>query len=375
MALRRTAMGTIGVVVGTLAAAVLQMPSAHGEEPNPPEAPGMIELAAEGYVLGNADAAADLANAAAPDGSVELAGAPGEAVAVAETVSGAVVGVDAKGVATLRSQGTADLRIGFEGDPESIEIVDGVVVQSEVAASTDGVIRATESGVQMIAILANSEASNEILFPLALPEGARLVEQVDGSITVIADVVVRPPAAEGSEAGPPETRQAEVATIAVPWAVDASGDQLPTRFEVADRGILQIVDVDAETLFPVVVDPQIGPGGATGCTQYSGRGTMGCFWEYRDHSGANFSIPWTTPADLDSSKATVVCSYGDLNTAPARWGNRISSMSNWTKYTHTYYTGKNKSGASRAVAKGASVTALTSSLDNEFESLYMTCAY
>ncbi|WP_158548209.1 hypothetical protein [Desertihabitans brevis] len=43
--------------------------------------------------------------------------------------------------------------------------------------------------------------------------------------------------------------------IEAPWAVDAAGEAIPTRYAVDGRTLTQVVETDASTEFPVVADP------------------------------------------------------------------------------------------------------------------------
>ncbi|WP_297006681.1 hypothetical protein [uncultured Corynebacterium sp.] len=41
-----------------------------------------------------------------------------------------------------------------------------------------------------------------------------------------------------------------------PWAKDAEGKEVPTHFEVRGNSLVQVVDFDGNTFFPVVADPR-----------------------------------------------------------------------------------------------------------------------
>ena len=139
----------------------------------------------------------------------------------------------------------------------------------------------------MIAILGDESAPSEIDFPMELPQGAQLVQQEDGSIAVMAELemetVSEEDAARFSEAadavlGPnpgdtltdeqidalntipaPETyttkKMVQVGAIGAPWAVDANGDVVDTRYEITGDGITQVIETAETTAFPVTADP------------------------------------------------------------------------------------------------------------------------
>lgn len=48
-----------------------------------------------------------------------------------------------------------------------------------------------------------------------------------------------------------------LAGIEAPWAVDAAGQELPTRYEVQGSILRQVVETESSTVFPVVADPTL----------------------------------------------------------------------------------------------------------------------
>jgi hypothetical protein len=247
--------------------------------------------AADNYDPGDLSGAAQLADTATTLESVALH--PAITGATAATSVG-TVSIDSGGEITLAAEGVPDVGIKVDGDPDRVAVVDGAVVQTGVAPSTDVVTRASDNGVQLVAILGDEQAPSEIAFPLDLPEDATLQPQNDGSIDVFAPVETEEPL-PGEEArldaeigrilGPsilsgltdddlhisaaqwaaleavPEaqTRTVEedqlIGTIGAPWAVDANGDPVDTRYVIEDGGIKQVLETDENTAFPVVADP------------------------------------------------------------------------------------------------------------------------
>lgn len=169
-------------------------------------------------------------------------------------------------------------------------VADGVGVSEGVAPSTDLVSQVTDFGVQLVAVLADESAPQEIQFQLDIPEGGALVEQVDGSIAVSApnDVIVFDPAdsarfdaqvaeilgdvsntdaiTEGQWAaidalqpvlGEVTRVNETVATVNPAWAVDANGKPVETRYELDGTVLTQVIVTDENTAFPVVADPSV----------------------------------------------------------------------------------------------------------------------
>ena len=206
----------------------------------------------------------------------------------AETDTGTVE-IAKSGDVTVSADGMPDIGIAIAGDPDTVKIVDGAVVQTGVATDTDLVVRATDDGVQMVAVLGTEDAPTDIDFDLDLPESAKLIEQADGSIVVVATVEVETITPESAEqlvasinavlgddydgtseltpeqealvASIPEpelttvTQEQQVAEIGAPWAVDANGDVLETHYELTADGIRQVIETDENTAFPVTADP------------------------------------------------------------------------------------------------------------------------
>lgn len=260
------------------------------EEPDPD--PTTVAQIAATFQTGDTEAAVELAEAAAPQAAIDLEPAKGSDLAKADTEHGAVL-IDADGVAALTNDsGGTFTSISVAGDPSSVEIVNGALVQTEVAPATDVITRVVEDGVQMVAILGDETAPNAIEFPLELPEDAELDMQADGSILVTVEVEVDVPkpgeldriqheleAVLGSnEVDSPLTDEQQaaleaihpvevqtvtqsehIATIEAPWAIDANGEPVATHYEISEIGIVQAIEIGPDSAFPVVADPAITP--------------------------------------------------------------------------------------------------------------------
>ncbi|MGC4154954.1 MAG: hypothetical protein QM628_18190 [Propionicimonas sp.] len=293
------------VAAGAVLVSGAQAAPAHAAEPDfVPSVAGSVVPGESPVEAFDAEAVAEAAEEFTPGDPIEVAelaeaASTTEAVEIAKTLHGmvaetrtGVVEVSRDGVATLSVEGLPEIGISVGGDAESFMIVEGAVVQTEVAPSTDVVTRATDEGVQMIAILGDENAPNEIEFPLELPEGVDLVERPDGSIAVSSDVEAEVPA-EGEEeriaaaidvvlvddeldelsdeqirllAKIPDAKTVtaavttQVALIEAPWAVDANGRALKTRYELEGDTLVQVIETDESTAFPVVADPGIVAG-------------------------------------------------------------------------------------------------------------------
>lgn len=104
-------------------------------------------------------------------------------------------------------------------------------------------VHRTARDVSVIAVLDAAQGSRQaaVDFANALPTGQRLEPADDGSLIVV----------DGRDV---------VGTVAAPWARDAHGRSLPTRYLVRpDGGLRQVVDTRGAT-FPVVADPKYSLG-------------------------------------------------------------------------------------------------------------------
>lgn len=128
--------------------------------------------------------------------------------------------------------------------PAQAEVADGVLVDSGSMVysgdEVDVVVQPIEDGsVRINTVISDAAAPHEFTYDLDLPSGAVLEPQADGSIVIL----------DGDQ---------WIGGVAAPWAVDAAGKAVPTRYEVGEDGFTQVVEADAQTRYPVVADPWLG---------------------------------------------------------------------------------------------------------------------
>jgi hypothetical protein len=91
------------------------------------------------------------------------------------------------------------------------------------------------------AVVAVLNSGSEATFDLGLPVGSQLDEQPDGAVTVskfdVGGVSVQ-------------------AVVEAPWAKDANGKSLPTKYEVKGSKLIQHIDTRGAE-YPIVADPSI----------------------------------------------------------------------------------------------------------------------
>ncbi|WP_349902076.1 hypothetical protein [Parafrigoribacterium humi] len=94
----------------------------------------------------------------------------------------------------------------------------------------------TDGSVQINTVISRPDAPNHYRYGLDLPTGSLI--RPEGGGFLLFD-------ASGENIG----------AIAAPWAFDATGKAVPTRYEVSGTTITQVVDHSAEFQYPIVADP------------------------------------------------------------------------------------------------------------------------
>lgn len=118
---------------------------------------------------------------------------------------------------------------------------DGTLVYTSRNAGTLVATQLIEDGsVRVHTILPNASAPRRYTYPLDLPSGATLRALEDGSIAVV------------------DSSNKLIAGVAAPWARDADGNHVATRYEIAGTSFVQVVDPTTKTRYPVVADPWMG---------------------------------------------------------------------------------------------------------------------
>ncbi|MDF1487802.1 hypothetical protein [Tessaracoccus caeni] len=171
--------------------------------------------------------------------------ATGTAIDLNETVDGVTVPSDSGAVLDMPTPGDSEsIGIGLPGRDVTASLTDeGAAVYEDIAPDTSLVVALVEisepeieSAVQTLITIESAAAPSEYVFPLDLPEGAQIDLLPDGSAVVLnADQLV-------------------LSVIAAPWAVDATGTDVPTRFVLDGDKLIQEVDHWGAT-YPVVADP------------------------------------------------------------------------------------------------------------------------
>lgn len=102
---------------------------------------------------------------------------------------------------------------------------------------TSSVVVVHETGaLQVATVIDDASAPTRYDYPIDVPAGASLQASDAGAVVVDAAGEV-------------------LGTFAAPWAKDADGRDVPTRYEVHGATLTQVVEHDADFAYPIVADP------------------------------------------------------------------------------------------------------------------------
>ncbi|MCI0156923.1 hypothetical protein KNO15_09480 [Leifsonia shinshuensis] len=184
--------------------------------------------------------------AATPETVADAASVPTTDIgenAIDATVAGANVTIPvdpAAGISLSGENGTVSIGLPFADQAAGATVQKpGVVSYDNGNGSSTVPVVQSDGSVQINTIVDNAAAPTRYSYPLDLPAGQGIYVNEDGSAH-IAD-----------EAG------TATGFIPAPWAKDAKGNDVPTRFEVSGNVLTQVIDFTDETAFPVVADPTV----------------------------------------------------------------------------------------------------------------------
>lgn len=147
-----------------------------------------------------------------------------------------------------------DVGLPLEADPVKVGVTDsGTVAAVGRGDSVDVSIQTLDNGVRIATIIDSAAQPTRFTYPLE--SDIRPVINEDGSVDLYRLMDVTDP-----DTGATAHLEATVASVTVPWATDAKGNDVATHYEVTDGSLVQVVDHRAEGVaYPVVADPQITP--------------------------------------------------------------------------------------------------------------------
>lgn len=171
------------------------------------------------------------------------------AVTIPSTASQKVVATKA-GVTVGVGTGTTTATTGVLAEQGSVVY--------NATGSVDRSVQATDDGFRIHTVIRSAAAPTEYTHAVTLPSGTHLA--MASSLPTDAE---DPGRATGTADGVLIVRDADNALVAgfsSPWARDAHGVAVATRFEVRNGALVQIVDhaTTSGVVYPVVADPYLG---------------------------------------------------------------------------------------------------------------------
>lgn len=107
--------------------------------------------------------------------------------------------------------------------------------------STTVVLPKTDGSVQVATIIDGVSAPTSFIYPLTLPAGGLALVSSAGLVLIL------------------DSQGQYAAAVAPPWAIDAKGVKVPTRFDLRGNLLVQSVDhLTNKVTYPVVADPWFG---------------------------------------------------------------------------------------------------------------------
>lgn len=153
--------------------------------------------------------------------------------------------------------------VGQEAEVLTGEASVGDILTVAPAEETDETLVVDDGERVSVVAVIEEESVDTVSFELDLSSGYRLELTPDGSSGLIFDeVALAEMEAQGARLPTGATLDmapAVAATLYEPWAVDASGNELKTHYELQGDTLVQHVDVE-EAEFPIAADPSLGLG-------------------------------------------------------------------------------------------------------------------
>ncbi|WP_369382706.1 DNRLRE domain-containing protein [Streptomyces sp. cg36] len=104
----------------------------------------------------------------------------------------------------------------------------------------------TDGGSRTLNILKSSSAPHDYETGFSIPAGMKAVTHDDGSVSILS---------AGDENADKAPAKEPAGFFAAPWAKDANGKDVATSYRVVGSKLVQHVDFDANSAFPIVIDP------------------------------------------------------------------------------------------------------------------------
>lgn len=204
--------------------------------------------AAPGHITAADDVASTIADVA-PDAGAPAATQDQGSALTAALPDGSSVSIPdaADGAVTLAAEGKETISVSL---PEQAAVTapdvadDGTVVYEAAGSGVDVAVQALTTGdVSIQTVLASADSARSFTYTV---DGLTPIRRPDGGVDLIS---------VSTDVGTPAMFVGE---FKAPWAFDANGKVVATSYVVEGNTVTQVVEVTADTAFPVVADPTYG---------------------------------------------------------------------------------------------------------------------
>ena len=185
----------------------------------------------------------DLVARAAPPGQVHRLGLDQTTMTPNGKQKFKVGSAPGSGITVARGDGSNDFSLSLPNAgslSHAHTAADGTVVYQDSKGKTDVAVQAQSNGIRIQTVTADSKSPKS--FAYGLDVRTRAVLNSDGSADLLKD--------HGHAL-------VTVGHLDAPWAKDANGKSVPTRYSVSSSAITQTITPDASTAYPVVADPKV----------------------------------------------------------------------------------------------------------------------
>ncbi|WNM25176.1 hypothetical protein [Demequina capsici] len=160
---------------------------------------------------------------------------------IQDEVSGTAVDipVDPSGGVVI-GDGDAEVAIAlpFADQADDAVVADGVVSYDNNNGSQTLPVVKEDGALQILTTIEGPDSPTAYDYAMDLPEGASLLDDGAGGVLVV----------DGDEA--------LLGWIDAAWAIDANGEPVATHYEIDGATLIQVVETDEYTAYPVVADPK-----------------------------------------------------------------------------------------------------------------------
>lgn len=124
---------------------------------------------------------------------------------------------------------------------EASSVSQGVVSYDNKNGSSTIPVAKNDGSLQMVTKIDNRDAPTEYKYVMGVPQGTKLVHQKDGSVLIL------------------DNNGKMVSAMSKPWAVDAQGTPVNTKYVIQGNELIQVIDhTSQDYMYPIVADPWLG---------------------------------------------------------------------------------------------------------------------